>query len=237
MNGHGALAFTHWKMPVFDQAVSVPLDEDASTPVVPPSPAPSAEASALEPPHQDEQQPGQPQEPMLKLPTAAELEKLQADAHREGYAAGYEEGTARVRMEAMRLHSVIEQLDEALAQLDKQVAQDVLALGVEIARQVVRQAIAIKPEVVVAVVREAINQLPHQHTAVYLNPDDMSLVRSHAGEQLTHAGHRLFEDAGIARGGCKIEAGGCQIDATLPTRWARIVEALVDDNVEWLERD
>jgi hypothetical protein len=96
-------------------------------------------------------------ESIFRLPTADQLEKLQQDAHREGYAAGYEEGTARVRMEAMRLHSVIEQLDEALAALDNKVAQDVLRLGVEIARQVVRQAIAVKPEVVLSVVKEAIN--------------------------------------------------------------------------------
>lgn len=224
MTDHGALAFTHWKMQVFDQAVP---DQDNSTDV-PASPVPAVEAAPPEP--------VEAPEPAFKLPTADELEKLQADAHREGYAAGYEEGTARVRMEAMRLHSVIEQLEEALAQLDKQVAQDVLALGVEIARQVVRQAIEIRHEVVISVVREAIGQLPHQHTAVYLNPDDASLVRSHVGDQLTHAGHRIFEDDNIARGGCKVEAGGCQIDATLPTRWTRIVEALVDDDVEWLER-
>jgi flagellar assembly protein FliH len=228
MTQDGALAFTHWKMQVFD------LDAAAMSPADRVGAAEAARPPVGQP---AEPEPDVAQGAAFKLPTAEELEKLQTDAHREGYAAGYEEGTARVRMEAMRLHSVIEQLDEALAQLDKQVAQDVLALGVEIARQVVRQAIEIKPEVVVAVVREAINQLPHQHTAVYLNPDDASLVRSHAGEQLTHAGHRIFEDASIARGGCKVEAGGSQIDATLPTRWTRIVEALVDDNVEWLDRE
>ncbi|MFX3880801.1 FliH/SctL family protein, partial [Streptococcus suis] len=89
---------------------------------------------------------------------------------------------------------------------------------------------------VVAVVREAINQLPHQHTAIYLNPEDASVVRSHIGDQLTHAGHRIFEDGAIARGGCKVESGGSQIDATVPTRWDRIVESLVD-GAEWLEHD
>ena len=87
-----------------------------------------------------------------------------------------------------------------------------------------------------AVVREAINQLPHQHTAIYLNPEDASVVRSHIGDQLTHAGHRIFEDVAIARGGCKVEAGGSQIDATVPTRWGRIVESLVD-GAEWMDHE
>ena len=172
----------------------------------------------------------------FRFPTADDIEKLQQEAHREGYAAGYEEGTARVRMEAMRLHSVVEQLEEALAALDNSIAREVLNLGVEIARNVVRQTIRVNPEVVVAVVREAINQLPHQHTAIYLNPEDASVVRSHIGDQLTHAGHRIFEDGAIARGGCKVESGGSQIDATVPTRWDRIVESLVD-GAEWLEHD
>ncbi len=228
MTQDGTLAFTQWKLPVFDQDTPVPHDADPVAEI----PAETATALPLETdPVIDEEQPD-----VFRLPTADQLERIQQDAHREGYAAGYEEGTARVRMEAMRLHSVIEQLEEALSELDKQVATDVLHLGVEIARQVVRQAVEIKPEVVIGVVREAINQLPHQHTAVYLNPDDASLVRSHAGEQLAHAGHRIFEDSSIARGGCKVEAGGSQIDATLPTRWRRIVEALIDD-AEWIDRD
>lgn len=233
MTSDGALAFTHWKLEVFDQGVAPAAGiEDAPGGSQGPSsatPVPTTHAVAES--ETDSETP-----PDFKLPTADELEKLQADAHREGYAAGYEEGTARVRMEAMRLHSVIEQLEEALASLDTEVAQGVLHLGVEIARQVVRQAIAVKPEVIVGVVREAINQLPHQHTAIYLNPDDASLVRSHAGDQLAHAGHRIFEDTAIARGGCKIEAGGSHIDATLATRWTRIVEALIDD-ADWIEHD
>lgn len=224
-------SFTAWQMPVFDTPETAPAP--APEPVVEADPAhPDAmapvDAAAVE---TDDETPTP-----FRFPTADDIEKLQQEAHREGYAAGYEEGTARVRMEAMRLHSVVEQLEEALATLDNSIAREVLNLGVEIARNVVRQTIRVNPEVVVAVVREAINQLPHQHTAIYLNPEDASVVRSHIGDQLTHAGHRIFEDGAIARGGCKVEAGGSQIDATVPTRWDRIVESLVD-GAEWLEHD
>lgn len=228
--------FSAWQLPVFD----APQDALATAP----QPAPSVEpdvplAVETQPAGQEQVEHAEAHEedlPVFRLPTAEELEKLQQDAHREGYAAGYEEGTARVRMEAMRLHSVIEQLEEALATLDTSIAREVLNLSVEIARNVVRQTIRVKPETVIAVVREAISQLPHQHTAIYLNPEDASVVRSHIGDQLTHAGHRIFEDVAIARGGCKVESGGSQIDATVPTRWGRIVESLVD-GAEWMEHD
>jgi flagellar assembly protein FliH len=224
-------SFTAWQMPVFDtpETASAPAPEPTveADPAPPPAMA-QEEAAAAD---TDDETPAP-----FRFPTADDIEKLQQEAHREGYAAGYEEGTARVRMEAMRLHSVVEQLEEALAALDNSIAREVLNLGVEIARNVVRQTIRVNPEVVVAVVREAINQLPHQHTAIYLNPEDASVVRSHIGDQLTHAGHRIFEDGAIARGGCKVESGGSQIDATVPTRWDRIVESLVD-GAEWLEHD
>jgi flagellar assembly protein FliH len=224
-------SFTAWQMPVFDTPETAPAPAPEPTveadPAPPPAMAPEEAAAA----DTDDETPAP-----FRFPTADDIEKLQQEAHREGYAAGYEEGTARVRMEAMRLHSVVEQLEEALAALDNSIAREVLNLGVEIARNVVRQTIRVNPEVVVAVVREAINQLPHQHTAIYLNPEDASVVRSHIGDQLTHAGHRIFEDGAIARGGCKVESGGSQIDATVPTRWDRIVESLVD-GAEWLEHD
>lgn len=226
-------SFTAWQMPVFDTPETAPVPAPEPEPAVDADPAHSPAMAPEDAPavDTDDETPAP-----FRFPTADDIEKLQQEAHREGYAAGYEEGTARVRMEAMRLHSVVEQLEEALAALDNSIAREVLNLGVEIARNVVRQTIRVNPEVVVAVVREAINQLPHQHTAIYLNPEDASVVRSHIGDQLTHAGHRIFEDGAIARGGCKVESGGSQIDATVPTRWDRIVESLVD-GAEWLEHD
>ncbi len=172
---------------------------------------------------------------VVTLPTAADIERIHNQAHKDGYSAGYDEGVARVRMEAMHVNSLIENLDTALATLDQKVAEEVLALALELARQVVRQAVAVKPEMVLTVVREALQQLPHHHAAVFLHPEDASLVRTSLGDQLTHAGHRIFEDDTVARGGCRVEAAGTQIDATLETRWRRVLEGLgVRGN--WIER-
>jgi len=166
------------------------------------------------------------QEPTISFPTADEIERIHQEAHKLGYAAGYEEGTARVRMEALRLHTLADDIDKALARVDQELAQETLALAIEVARQVVRQTLQIKPEVVLEVVREALAQLPHHHTSIYLHPEDASLVRRYVGDQLAHAGHRILEDALLTRGGCRVEASGSQIDATLETRWRRVMEVL-----------
>jgi flagellar assembly protein FliH len=170
----------------------------------------------------------------VKLPTADEIERIHTDAHRAGYAAGYEEGTARVRVEAMRLHTLAENLEQALASFDQELAQDVLTLALEIARQLMRQALSVQPELVAAVVKEALHQLYQPHATVHLHPEDAALVRQHVGELLAHAGHRIVEENTLSRGGCRVEAGGSQIDATVETRWRRVQEAFSRSGA-WLD--
>lgn len=160
------------------------------------------------------------------LPTAEDVERIHRDAHKQGYDAGYEEGTARARMEALRLHTLVEQLEAALGEFDQRVAEELLALSLEVARQVLRQTIAARPTAILDVVREALAQLPHQHAAVYLHPEDASLVRSYLGDQLAHLGHRILEEPGLSRGGLRMEAGGSHLDASVETRWKRVIEGM-----------
>lgn len=168
----------------------------------------------------------------------AELERLCAQAREEGYQAGYHsghaigkrngyaEGLGEAKAEALRIQQAADSLDQALQEFDQQVADELLALAVEIARQVVRKEIAARPETILGIVNEALTYLPHQHAAIHLNPEDASLVRSYLGDVLTHAGHRILEEPTLKRGDCLLEAGGSQIDATTATRWHRVVENL-----------
>jgi flagellar assembly protein FliH len=165
-------------------------------------------------------------DPPIHLPTAAEVEQIHQEAQRTGYAAGYEEGTARARMEALRLHTLAENLETALQEIDQTVADALLSLALELARQMVCKALAAKPDLVLEVVRESLQQLFHAHATLYLHPEDAALVRTHLADTLNHAGHRIFEDEQIARGGCRVEAAGSQIDATVETRWRRLLESL-----------
>ncbi len=178
----------------------------------------------------DEAPPPSPEPPAAETPpeppSREEIERICAEARQEGYADGYAAGEAAVREEARRLAKAAETLEQALAEFDQQVADELLALAIEIARQVVRAEIAARPEHIVAVVQQALAQLPHQHAVIYLHPDDAALVRSHAGDQLTHAGHRILEDVRLKRGDCTIESGNTQIDATLATRWRRVIESV-----------
>ena len=178
-----------------------------------------------------------------KLPTAAEVEQIHQQAHEEGYQAGYAEGAQRARLEeqaardeAQRLAEMVGMLDTELQQVDQQVAQGLLDLSMELARQMLQQALKVKPELLLSVVSEAIGNLPHfsQHAHLILHPSDAELVRGKMGEQLDHTGWKIFEDAQMERGGCRVETAHSQIDASLATRWKRVVSSIGQDS-SWLE--
>ena len=172
--------------------------------------------------------------------TVAQLEQIQLQAHDEGYKAGYAEGytagSQKAHDEAQRLAGIVGALENELQQVDQQVAQDLLDLALEIAKQVLHQALKVKPDLLLGVVRGAINDLPHfnQHAHLVLHPADAELVRTSMGEQLSHTGWKIFEDAQMERGGCRVETAHSQIDATLATRWKRVVSSIGQDST-WLE--
>jgi flagellar assembly protein FliH len=89
----------------------------------------------------------------------------------------------------------------------------------------------VRPETTAELIREALLQLPQAHALIHLTPKT-SMARDYLGEQLTHAGHRLIEDPSITRGGVRIDAAGSQIDATVQTRWRRIMDNL-GRNIPW----
>ncbi|HQS57100.1 MAG: hypothetical protein B7Y56_00975 [Gallionellales bacterium 35-53-114] len=163
------------------------------------------------------------------LPTAVQLEEIQRQAHDEGYQAGYAEG-------AQRIAALLNTLEQALQQTDHEIAQDMLNLSLEVARQMVQQTLNIHPEVLLNTIREAIASLPHfnQGAHLVLHPDDATMLRSSMGEQLSHTGWKIFEDANIARGGARVETAHSQIDATLANRWQRIVANIGQDS-SWIQ--
>lgn len=183
----------------------------------------------------------------IKLPTAAEIEDIQLQAreegyqaghqegHQEGYQAGYAEGSHKAAMEAEQLAALAVSMGQALQKVDAQITQSLLDLALELAQQMLHQALKTNPEILLSVVRDAINGLPHftPGAHIVLHPDDAEIVRSRMGEQLTHSGWKIFEDAQITKGGVRVETANSQIDATVETRWKRIAENLGQDS-SWL---
>ena len=193
----------------------------------------------------------------IKLPTAAEIEEIQTQAHdegyltgqqagyqegqqaghQEGYQAGYEEGSVQAALETEQLAALVVSMGQAVQQADKHIAQSLLDLAIERAQQMVRQALKVNPEIVLPIVREAIKGLPHFNPGAHivLHPEDAEFVRTRIGEQLSHSGWKLLEDEQLVKGGVRIETANSQVDATVETRWQRLIANLGQDS-SWLQK-
>lgn len=239
-------AYRRWDPPTFNERGEVVPPAEPERPAPPPEPVADTPAEPLFPPD-------------FQLPTAEEIERMQeaareearAEGHAEGLAAGqeegrrqgheeglqrgYEEGRQHAQAEAERFGALVGDLDKALTELDHGVAEELMALALALTRKMVRQTYELHPEAVLEMVRAALHELPQNGARIRMHPDDAALAREYLGEQLEHGGHRLVEDDTLTRGGCVVQAGDTQIDASIETRWRRVVESLGRSETGWDE--
>ena len=165
------------------------------------------------------------------LPTADEVAGIEARARDEGYGAGL----AEARDGNVRIASMLAGISTAVARMVREMAQTLVQVAVDLARQIVRETIAVRPEVLVPLVSDALSGIARtvDPGAVYVHPSDLPLIEERMGEALAHAGWRPFADDAIERGGCRLEFAGGQVDATLATRWKRVMSQLERDDA-WI---
>lgn len=162
----------------------------------------------------------------------SQLQSIRKQAYDEGYAAGHQAGrisaSQQVQAETIQLQLLLRNLQIAISRIDEQLAQSLLDLSLEIAHKMVIETLQFKPEVILKIIASAIGCLPHfnQNAHLVLHPLDAELVRTQMGEDLAHAGWKIFTDARIERGGCRVETAHSNIDATNPARWHNIVESI-----------
>ena len=172
--------------------------------------------------------------------TVEALEAVQQAAQEEGFKLGYDEGyqqgheaglkagEADILQQAQHWQSLIDSLNSPLKAVDAQVEQDLLSMLSLLARQMIYQEIRQRPELVLTAVREALAVLPvsDRQLKVYLNPEDMELVKS--GLKLDEdTGWQWYEDPLVSRGGVKLATADTTIDATVETRLNNLISRLL----------
>ena len=152
------------------------------------------------------------------------MARAEADASERGFAAGMAAAQARVD----ELERVLSRLSDHAAKHEQQLADEVLDLALLFARQIAGQAVLIKRELVLPIVANALAQLPQatRHIEIHLDPADLALVRSvipadHAGPPIS-----LVPDPRVGAGGCLVDTDQASVDATLGSRWRRLLASL-----------
>lgn len=156
-----------------------------------------------------------------------------AEAREAGYAAGLEEGRRQGELELQQqlqqtlqpLQGLAAQFSAALAQLDEQIAAQLVDLALVTGRQLAGEALEAHPEQILEIVRELLHSEPalSGQPRLWLHPADLLLVKAHLGAELEAAGWRLQPDGEISRGGCRASAASGELDASRERRWETLV--------------
>ncbi len=169
--------------------------------------------------------------------TAEELESIQKQAYKEGFALGKKEGYEQKKQEledsATSLRSIIELLTDPLKNIDNEVVEQLSQLSMSVAKQIVRRELHTEQGEIVGIVREAMNALPASTRKIILNihPDDAELIRNAFSlgqeNESDELRWKVVEDPMITRGGCKISSENSRVDATVEARLNRVISTLL----------
>jgi flagellar assembly protein FliH len=155
---------------------------------------------------------------------------------RTGLQQGYSEGSqALEEFEsrkaadlARQVSTLVESFRAEMQLLESQVASDLVSLAVDIARQVIRRELELQPESLLPVATEALRAFGEgaSQLEVWVHPSDAQMLAEHLKGQPGVTGLKVHEDAGMARGGCRIEADTGVADATFEARWQAVMASL-----------
>lgn len=146
----------------------------------------------------------------------------------EGYKSSYEKGSKQSAAEAARLAELTTRSGKALHSLHEDMGQALLALAVDIAQHVLQTELKQYPEQLLPLVKEVLQEVDSsdQTVTLLLNPDDLPLVEQHLADDLAHNTWRLKADPTISAGGVEVQSSLGHVDATLETRWRRVLARL-----------
>ena len=156
------------------------------------------------------------------------LETGRAEGYEAGMKDALEQGAAIIEGEARRLATLLDASAGALHNIEAETGQALIRLAISISQQVIRSSLAVEPEKILDTVRDILQLDAGEDGLLRLrvHPDDLALLQEHLADDPGARRWRLQADPTIERGGCVAETSLGSIDATLQTRWQRVVGAL-----------
>ncbi len=158
---------------------------------------------------------------------------------RAGMQQGYSEGSQALDdFESRKAADVARQMQQLadsfrgeLGLLESQVASDLVSLAIDIAREVLRRELRLDAQAVLPAATEALRALGEGASRLELraHPLDAQVLRAHLQDQPGAPAWQVHDDAGMARGGCRIEADTGLADASFEARWQGVMATLGRD--------
>ena len=159
-----------------------------------------------------------------------------ADGFEEGRIAGFaagresgcEEGRKAGLAEVARLCEIADAATEAMHALGNTISHRTVALAVSIAQKLVQSTFESDAGRIGDVVRDALNLLPDtvDRARLVVNAADLELVRGFLADNPNLPACKLVSAPEVRKGGCHITSPCGDVDATLESRWNRVMETL-----------
>lgn len=154
------------------------------------------------------------------------------DGFKSGVQAGRIEGDQQATQSAQELKNIVQSCAQAIAGLEQETGQAIIDLSIKIAEQVLMNQIETQSDHILNLVKELMSTSADTGSTIKirLNPRDLDLVNSYLQEEDSVTKYRLIADEQITAGGCIAETEQGSVDATIETRWHRIIAALGKTN-------
>jgi flagellar assembly protein FliH len=159
------------------------------------------------------------------------IDAVREQAYEEGFAAGVAQAQAQLDGPSGALAAAAEQLQSMRADAADSVEADAVDLALRVAEQAIGAALAVDRELVVEAVRGALRRLVERdRVLIFVNPDDLEVVRDHAARLVGELGGiehcEVQAERRVRPGGAIVRTAEGEVDATLETKLARAREVL-----------
>ncbi|WDE00491.1 flagellar assembly protein FliH [Thalassomonas actiniarum] len=152
--------------------------------------------------------------------------------HEEGMASGLEAGKETIDGLSQNWQMMIDQLHHPMANVDKNIEEQLLALVAQLTEAVVLQEAKTNPDILMAAISTGIKALPGQEaqTQIHLHPEDIRLVEQQFGREHIHeSGWRLLPAPQLERGSCQIENSTSNIDLQIKSRLKQVLDSFLEE--------
>ncbi|WP_057830881.1 flagellar assembly protein FliH [Colwellia sp. TT2012] len=150
----------------------------------------------------------------------------------EGTEQGLAQGKEQIEQQSDRWQKLIEQLHLPLANVEKNVEEQLLNLVLQLTEAVVLHEAKTNPDILMTAITTGIKSLPSSdaQTQICLNPNDISLVEAQFGaEHIAEQGWRLLPAPQLPQGSCQIENSTSNIDLQMKARLKQVLEPFFQD--------
>jgi flagellar assembly protein FliH len=163
----------------------------------------------------------------------------QAEGHEEGLAKGREEGLALgsewIESRSLQWQELLDKLSHPLAQVDKQVEQQLVWLSMQLAKALIKTDVHLAPDLILNSLKEGLKQLPvaGEGISIEMHPDDLDMVKEIYGEEECQKRNwQLNAEPSLQRGDLVLASSTSTIDLFLEKRIEQLLRQFLRQNMD-----